>query len=398
MRLALAAVLALSLILAAPATAADPGRWSETGFSRIPYVYYQGITSDDGGHFFFDGFAVGLYRTDLALAEQARNDAAIPPTVFAAEQYNHIGDITFDAAEGGRVLLPLECYTPGGPNGGNTCGTGSIGVADPATLAWRYHVKLDPAEIAKAMWAEVSPDGQLVWTSSGDDLLAYSAAEIAPARAAPAGAPLRAVRRLAGAVPPTGITGATFFDGRLFLAGQDSDLFQVWSVDVATGARQLEIERRLYGESEGLDVVPALGGVLHWMVTPLDPQGRAPTYGTSSNVLLHFVPRGIGAGSGVGTTPGPLPQLHLSARPRRLVAGRRTRVRFRAWTVVNGRRVPAVGARIRVARQRAFTGPSGSVRIALRPHRAGRLRPRASRSGARATRLTLRVTRRPARF
>jgi hypothetical protein len=378
----------LTLILAAPASAADPGRWSETGFSRIPLPYYQGVTSDGAGHLYFDGFAVGLYRTDLGLAEQGRNDAAIPPGVFATEHYNHIGDITHDSAEGGRVLLPLECYTPGGPDGGNTCGTGSIGVADPGTLDWRYHVKLDPAEIAKAMWAEVSPDGKLVWTSAGDDLLAYATAEITPARAAPAGAPLRAVRRLAGAVPPTGITGATFFDGRLFLAGQDSDLFQIWSVDVATGARRLEIERRLYGESEGLDVVPALGGVLHWMVTPLDPQGRPPTYGASSNVLLHFVPR----------APGRLPRLHLSARPRRLVAGRRTTVRFRAWTVVAGRRVPMVGARIRVARRRALTGPDGSVRIALRPRRAGLLRPRASRSGTRAARTTLRVTRRPARF
>ena len=32
------------------------------------------------------------------------------------------------------MLLPLECYTPGAPKGGNTCGTGSFGVADPGTL------------------------------------------------------------------------------------------------------------------------------------------------------------------------------------------------------------------------------------------------------------------------
>ena len=41
-------------------------------------------------------------------------------------------------------MLPLECFTPGV---GNTCGTGSFGVADPATLDFRYYVKLDPAEI-----------------------------------------------------------------------------------------------------------------------------------------------------------------------------------------------------------------------------------------------------------
>ena len=43
----------------------------------------------------------------------------------------------------------------------------SIGVADPDTLAWRYYVKLDKSFIDKAMWAEVSPNGQLLWTSSG---------------------------------------------------------------------------------------------------------------------------------------------------------------------------------------------------------------------------------------
>ena len=102
----------------------------------------------------------------------------IPPEVHLREGYNHIGDISYDRAEGGRVLLPLECYVPNGPNGGNPCLHGSIGVADPRTLQWRYYVKLDPAEIPKAMWNEVSPDGTLVWTSSGDDLLAYRTADI----------------------------------------------------------------------------------------------------------------------------------------------------------------------------------------------------------------------------
>ncbi|MGZ4277651.1 MAG: hypothetical protein ACXVFK_13020, partial [Solirubrobacteraceae bacterium] len=91
------------------------------------------------------------------------------------EGYDHIGDISWDAAEHGRILLPLECYYP---PAGNTCQTGSIGVADPRTLKWRYYVKLDPRYIAKAMWAEVSPDGKLVWTSSGSDLLAYRDADV----------------------------------------------------------------------------------------------------------------------------------------------------------------------------------------------------------------------------
>jgi hypothetical protein len=382
----IAGVLLATLALAAPAQAADPARWRLTGSSRIPYVYYQGVTSDDRGRFFFDGFAVGLYRADAALAEQARNDAAIPPAVAAAEGYNHIGDITWDAAEGGRVLLPLECYVPGGPNAGNTCRTGSIGVADPETLQWRYHVKLDPAEIPKAMWAEVSPDGQLVWTSSGADLLAYATADITPARAAPAGAPLHAVRRLPGAVPPSGITGAAFWDGRLLLAGQDDDRFQVWSVDLASGARQLEIERTIFGESEGLDVLPVLGGLLHWIVTPVDPKGRPPTYGTSSNVLLHFVPAG-NPPAPVAGSPGALPALRVAARPRRIAARRRTVVTF----TVTEDGTPAAGVRVMVAGRHARTGRRGVARLALRPHAAGTLRVRARRPGARTGRVTLRV-------
>ena len=156
------------------------------------------------------------------------------------------------------MLLPLECYTPGGPNGGNTCGTGSIGSADPSTLAFQYYVKLDPAEIPKAMWVEASPDGQLLWTSSGQDLLAYRAADVSPANAAPGAQPIHAVRRLAGAVPPSGVTGAAFYRGRLFLAGAQGTTYQVWSVDVSNGTRRLELElRNVQGEAEGLGQVPA---------------------------------------------------------------------------------------------------------------------------------------------
>ena len=247
------------------------------------------MTSDPARRLWFDGVFAGLYRADAALHEQARNATVIPPDVTAREGYNHIGDVGWDRREGGRVLLPLECYHPGQGNGGNTCGTGSIGVADPDTVQWRYRVKLSPAEIPKAMWAEVSPDGRLLWTSSGPDLLAYRTADIKPANAAAAGAPIHAVRRLAGAVPPTGITGAAFYGERLLLAGQADTRFQVWSVDLATGTRRLEIERTIVGESEGLAVFDSLGGTLHWQVQPYNEQG-VPTYPPLNGTLLHFVP------------------------------------------------------------------------------------------------------------
>src|SRR3954470_21052765 len=162
-RLRLAAVATAITAAWAPASAgaADPGRWRMTGSSAIPLYDYQGVTSDPARDLYFDGVDVGLYRTDSQLHEEARNDDVIPPAVTASEGYNHIGDLSWDAAERGRLILPLECYYP---PAGNTCGTFAFGVADPATLRWRYYVKLDPAYIAKAMWAELSPDGTTIWT------------------------------------------------------------------------------------------------------------------------------------------------------------------------------------------------------------------------------------------
>jgi hypothetical protein len=46
-----------------------PGRWVETGFSPVPITYYQGVTSDPAGAHYFDGFTVGLYRTNTGLAD-----------------------------------------------------------------------------------------------------------------------------------------------------------------------------------------------------------------------------------------------------------------------------------------------------------------------------------------
>jgi hypothetical protein len=289
-RVALALAVALACLLCAPAVAhaADPGRWALAGATALPIVYYQGVTDDRQGNLFFDGVFVGLYRTDPALTETARNDDVIPPDVKASEGYNHIGDISWDAAEGGRLLLPLECYVPNGPNGGNTCLTGSIGVADPQTLQWRYYVKLDPGEIPKAMWNEVSPDGALLWTSSGDDLLAYRTADISGANAAPGQPAIHSVRRLSGAVPPSGITGAAFVGDRLFVAGQGGGPFRVWSIDTDSGARRLEIERAIAGESEGLADARVNGGTLQWLVQPFDPEGRPPTYDPQHATLLSF--------------------------------------------------------------------------------------------------------------
>ena len=282
----LATTVALVLSIAPTAVAQDPGRWLLTGASSVPTPYWQGLTSDPAeANLYFVGIFDGLWRTTPLLRQTAGVPHAIPPAVEQSEGYNHIGDPTWTPGEGGRVLLPLECFTPGV---GNTCGTGSFGVADPTTLDFRYYVKLDPAEIPKAMWAETSPDGSLIWTSSGNDLLAYSSTEVSQANRAPSGPLLHPVRRLVGAVPPTGVTGAVFRDRRLLLAGEANGVYQVWAVDPDTGERRLELEMSICGESEGVDVIPTLGGDLHWLIAPFDP-GCHLSFGPTS-ALLHFVP------------------------------------------------------------------------------------------------------------
>jgi hypothetical protein len=395
-RIGVATLVLAALLAAAPARAADPGRWKLTGTTSLPIVYYQGVTVDPARNLFFDGVFVGLYRTDPTFHETGRTDDVIPPDVHASEGYNHVGDIAWDRAEGGRILLPLECYVPGGPNGGNPCLTGSIGVADPGTLQWRYYVKLDPAEIRKAMWNEVSPDGTLLWTSSGDDLLAYRTADITLANTAPEHAPIHSVRRLDGAVPPTGITGATFVDGRMLVASQDGETFRVYSIDLATGERRLEIERSIVGESEGL--VTRDGDTLSWLVQPFNTEQKPPTYGPDHATLLSFRPPGGDDGGGGapvapagGDGAGLAPSIRFFKRSRRTVLRRRG---FAAGvlcpegctarlTVVRG---AAVLART-TKHARASTG--GAARALVRLTSRGR---RVLREDPRRLRLTLRAS------
>jgi hypothetical protein len=280
----------------------------------------------------------------------------------------------------------VECYYP--PQG-NTCNTGSFGVADPATLEWRYYVKLDPAEIPKAMWAEVSPDGQLIWTSAGDDLLAYRASDVTQANAAPLGPAIKAARKLPGAVPPSGVTGATFHEGGLYVAGAEGRTFQVWSIDLSDGSRRLEIEREVVGESEGLDTFSAAGGLLHWLIQPFNTEGP-PTYGTNEATLVHFVP---GAAPSPGGPGGPLvrrgaPKLRLRVKPRKVRAGRRVRFRFTVWRP-GGRKVR--GAVVTIAGFRARTNRRGHARLRMRMRSPGTYAVRASKRGFRPARARVRA-------
>lgn len=283
----LVASLAALLAFASTASARDPGRWVLTGASSVPMDYWQGLTNTPSADsIFFIGPSQGLWQTDPQLVQTAGVDKEIPTELRHSVGYNHIGDPTWLGGEGGRIVLPMECYNPAA-DPTNTCGMGAFGIADPQTLAFRYYVQLDPMFIPKAMWAETSPDGKLIWTSAGDDLIAYRASQVSQANAAPAGPELKPTKRLENAVPPTGITGAVFRKGRLLLAGESNHDYEVWAVDTKTGERKLQIEMHICGESEGLGLFSTLGGRLHWLIAPSDSSGCTLTFGPESG-LMHL--------------------------------------------------------------------------------------------------------------
>ena len=372
-----AMVLALALP-AAPASAADPGRWRLSDVRPVPLEYFQGLTHAPDGTRFFSGLFDGLYRTDLRLIEQARISPVLPQAVRFAG-FNHVGDISWDDRDGGRLLLPLECYRPGQPNGGNTCGRGAIGVADPATLAFRHLVALDPADIPKAMWGEVSPDGALWWTSSRADLLAYRTADISLQNAT-AGTAIRPVRRITAGVPPSGVTGGAFHRGRLLLPGQNGlNPLQVWSVDVAGGSpSRLEVELPINGEAEGVDVIADGSGLLHWLISPFGPGGRPPTYGGGRSAVVSFVPDAQA-------------KLRVRTFPKRIPAGVTTTVAARVTMELGGRRWPVANATVTGGGGSGVTVGNGIAALTIGAQPRGRVRVQATKQQLRVGRTVLRV-------
>ena len=361
-----AALVALPAVASATPSASDPGIWRLKSATAISFTYWQGISSVTGSAdpaLLFTGIAEGAYRTNSKLKQTAGTGSEIPAAVKAAEGYNHIGDGSFDQTEGGRFLLPLECYYPGA--GGNTCKTGSIGVADPKSLGWRYYVKLDPSIIAKAMWVEVSPDGKYAWTSSGDDLLAFRSSDISVKNAAPSGGVLRPARTLKGALKGLGgVTGAVFWRGKLLVAGQQGAQFEINSINTVSGAATLEAQQTLSGESEGLDIVPVAGGLLQWQIMPVTDTPPASYFQPTLMSLLPKKP----------------PALKLSAR----ADGRKSIL----VTVTAGAGQPIPHAAVQLGSVRGWSGRDGTVRLkAAMPKKRSKLT--AKLTGTRGASLTL---------
>jgi hypothetical protein len=371
-RVLIAAVAAAAL--GAPAAASASDAWVVTGRTTLPFQYWQGVAFDTSGTSWFAGPVVGLYRDDAAGREVARVDSAISP----GEPFNHIGDLDFDPREGGRLLLPLECYDPG-KSPANTCGIGAVGVADPTTFARRYTVQLNG--VPKAMWLALGPDGRL-WTQAGTDLVAFSADAIAAGGA--------------GAIDPIGALPGVFADeadgaavlgGRLYFTRQEAGgVQQLWSLDLATGAKRLEATADVVGESEGLAAYAGLGGALHWVIAPgLSPDA---TYGHQS-VLLHLNPRGA-------ALPGRrqrLSALKLALTPsRKLRAGRPATLAIRATARVAGSVIAADGAVVRAAGRRVTLDASGVGKLRVRAPHHGRLKVTGTRRGLRRATVRLRVS------
>jgi hypothetical protein len=307
--------------------------------TAAPY-YRQGLASDPAVTVFFSGSDAGVYRT-RNLVEQARNTSPIPPDVAQAEKYNHIGDIAWDAAEQGRLLLPLESYTPFGPDP-NPSKTGSVAVMDPVTLKWRYYVKLDPAEIAKTQWLATDAPRGLVWTLAGSDLLAYKLADITAANAAPAGPVISSVRRIPG-VAPNGAGGAAVLGGRIYFSTRAPGVDQIVSVEPGTGATQVEAEIPGNNEPEGMDAGPYLGGLLHWQMV----QGG----GLSATTLVSLVPQGA--------------PLRVTLSKARVRAGKPTPLTATVTAATTGYRVPLAGVRVTIAGRSAKTGGDGRAKLSV---------------------------------
>jgi hypothetical protein len=133
------------------------------------------------------------------------------------------------------------------------------------------------------MWAAISPNGKLLWTSSNSSLLAYDMADISPAHSWPTHAAIKPVTILKNAVPASGVDGGAFYAGRLYLAGTVGNVHQVWSVDTSNGTRRLEISRAIVGEQEGIDFVSQDGGKVHPVPLCSDPSCGAATHYTSNS-------------------------------------------------------------------------------------------------------------------
>ncbi len=368
------ALVVLCALGAAPATApaAEPGPWAIAGVARAPATATAGIAHGAGGARFLAG-GTTLLRTDGRMQPELTLRTAIPGELLRDPGFDRVGDPGWDAASG-RLVVPLACRA-GAPA---ACGSGGLAVFAP-NLDWRVGVTLEAAGAPGGRWAEPSPDGALVWTSAGTDLLGYRTGDLTAANATLTGAPIRPAVRLAGAAPSGTLTGGAFWQGRLYVTADGPGPLRIWSLDVgaASPTARLEVEREVSGVAAGLDAEPARGGVLQWLVGP-PPGGAPPTYGAGRPAVLALAPPGDGG-------------LRLRVNRRSLRAGRPARIEAIVSQTLGGVTAPLADATVSVAGASARTGADGRAELRVRTLRPGAITARAVSGELRAAPVALQV-------
>ena len=88
---ALGATLTLATAAGGAPVQKDPGRWKLVGTTSLRILYYQGMTHDDEGNFYFDGVDNGLFKTDSSLTQIAGTTPYIPAEVANATSTTTLG-------------------------------------------------------------------------------------------------------------------------------------------------------------------------------------------------------------------------------------------------------------------------------------------------------------------
>jgi hypothetical protein len=177
-------------------------------------------------------------------------------------------------------------------------------------------------------------------------------------------------------VSPTVVPKLSLANGLVYAytqdtAGDPDDPWYLTALDFSTGET---VWKQLTGQGIGFNN--------NYAPVTIGPDGTAYV-GTLGGLTL--VRDTTGTLPAVDTRP----QIRLRVRPRRPVAGRRVRIRFRAVARSGGVLAPVVGARIRLAGRTAVTGPRGravSPRLFRRP---GTRRVTAMKLGYRGARTTV---------
>ena len=343
----------------------------------IPIEYFQGLTHDRAGARYFDGVTVGLLPDGPLRCASRPGRERDPARGERSVGFNHIGDPTWDAAEGGRLILPLECFTPGAPNGGNTCGQGGSASPTRPRSAGAISSRSTRPTSPRRCGRRSRPTGPRMDVERPRPArLSHGGRLAANAAAACAIRPAVRVRRRAA----SGVTGAAFLERAPARSrGRPRGPLQLWSVDVRTGARELEAELAVSGESEGLDVVDDGHGLVHWDAS------RRSTRAAARRRTGPATPSCCRSSRAADS------RLRMTVAPVRLRAGRAATLRVRVTLRFGGRGHVVAGARVRAAGRAATTDARGIARLRVRRAHPGVVRARATKERLRAATVPLAV-------